>query len=232
MSAVPKHGHTASDLTRGVLSADRLPSTVSLVGHTHDDRYFTEAEIVSILGEIGEDLDGKSDLGHTHDDRYYTETEADALLAAKASTSHTHDDRYYTEAEVDAAIAAVVPVNGETTVTLNVGPTSGTGQLTLATSPALTFDGVRPVDVALSWYSVVQTVATDVFVITLYDGATQLARARTTGATGLSGLLAFRHTPSAGVHTYTAKLWRFSGTGTATLAATADTPMQLRVNEI
>lgn len=52
-------------------------------GHTHDDRYYTEAEINS-------KLDGKSNTGHTHDDRYYTETEIDTKLNGKANSSHTH----------------------------------------------------------------------------------------------------------------------------------------------
>ena len=52
-------------------------------GHTHDDRYYTEAEINS-------KLDGKSNTGHTHDDRYYTETEIDTKLNGKAPNGHTH----------------------------------------------------------------------------------------------------------------------------------------------
>lgn len=56
----------------------------SLVGHDHDDRYYTEAEVdgsiadaVSALTAL---LAGKSDVGHTHDDRYYTDGEIDTLL--------------------------------------------------------------------------------------------------------------------------------------------------------
>lgn len=52
-------------------------------GHTHDDRYYTEAEINS-------KLDGKSNTGHIHDDRYYTETEINAKLNGKAPNGHTH----------------------------------------------------------------------------------------------------------------------------------------------
>ena len=40
---------------------------VSAVGHTHDDRYYTETEMDNFLS-------GKSATTHTHDDRYYTET--------------------------------------------------------------------------------------------------------------------------------------------------------------
>jgi len=38
--------------------------------HTHDDRYYTEAEVAALFAA----------LVHTHDDRYYTETETDAFL--------------------------------------------------------------------------------------------------------------------------------------------------------
>ena len=67
-------------------------------GHTHDDRYYTEAETDTLLS-------GKSDTGHTHDDRYYTEAETDTLLSGKSDTGHTHDSRYYTKTEIDAALA-------------------------------------------------------------------------------------------------------------------------------
>ena len=49
----------------------------SNVGHTHDDRYYTETEVDTLLT-------GYSATGHTHDDRYYTESEVDTLLSAKA----------------------------------------------------------------------------------------------------------------------------------------------------
>ena len=47
--------------------------------HNHDDRYYTETEIDSKLGE-------KAPLNHTHDDRYYTETEINNKLKTKTST--------------------------------------------------------------------------------------------------------------------------------------------------
>lgn len=54
--------------------------TLSVVGHTHDDRYHTEAEVNSLLS-------GKAALSHTHDDRYNTRSEIDSLLSGKAPYS-------------------------------------------------------------------------------------------------------------------------------------------------
>jgi len=45
--------------------------------HIHDDRYYTESEINSLLS-------GKSDIGHDHDSRYYTKSEIDALIPGTA----------------------------------------------------------------------------------------------------------------------------------------------------
>lgn len=58
------------------------PSTFPPDSHTHDDRYYTETEIDSLLDAVATALDGKADLVHNHDDRYYTEAEVDALLSS------------------------------------------------------------------------------------------------------------------------------------------------------
>lgn len=77
--AAGKHGHAITDITDLVNQlAGKSPT-----GHTHDDRYYTEAEIDAALLL-------KSSTGHAHDDRYYTETEIDTALALKAAANHTH----------------------------------------------------------------------------------------------------------------------------------------------
>ncbi|MGX8833958.1 hypothetical protein ACWG0P_07065 [Amedibacillus sp. YH-ame6] len=54
----------------------RLSDPRNPTSHTHDERYYTEAEVNNLLS-------GKSSTSHTHDDRYYTEGEADARYKFK-----------------------------------------------------------------------------------------------------------------------------------------------------
>ena len=65
--------------------------------HIHDDRYYTESEVDTLLA-------GKAASSHEHLEADITDLDkycvADAD-AAFAPISHTHDDRYYTETEVD-----------------------------------------------------------------------------------------------------------------------------------
>ena len=88
------------------------------INHNHDDRYFTETEMNTKIGEINEAINGhvadlnaaisgKADTGHNHDDRYFTETEVTTKLAGKADTDHAHDDMYYTETEIDGKITTL-----------------------------------------------------------------------------------------------------------------------------
>jgi hypothetical protein len=177
------HQHAIADTT-GLQTALDGKAAAS---HNHDDRYYTETEMNTLLAGkqasgsyapstgiapsaitgtavITTDSrlsDSRSPLSHTHDDRYYTESEVNSLLAAKqnslgftpvqqggganqgtnklfmgwssdsqlrlqidstdfgpnwpinvtgtasgnAPASHTHDDRYYTEAEMNTLLA-------------------------------------------------------------------------------------------------------------------------------
>ena len=60
--------------------------------HSHDDKYYTEAEIDSKISTLNTAIAGKSDSGHNHDDKYYTETEINTKLATKSDTDHTHSN--------------------------------------------------------------------------------------------------------------------------------------------
>lgn len=76
----------------------------ALAVHTHDDRYYTETEMDTLLAD-------KSNISHTHDTRYYTESEVDGFLALKSDTSHNHDSRYYLIADVDALLTTKAAVS-------------------------------------------------------------------------------------------------------------------------
>ena len=78
--------HPIADVANSVdwSKVQNKPATYAPAAHTHDDRYYTEAE-------INNKLDGKSNTGHTHDERYYTESEMNAKLAEKSNTNHTHN---------------------------------------------------------------------------------------------------------------------------------------------
>lgn len=69
---------------------DALLSNLSVSGHTHDDRYYTETEIDGKIQTINTAISGKAASDHTHDDRYYTETEIDNKLSEKSNTGHSH----------------------------------------------------------------------------------------------------------------------------------------------
>jgi len=86
---------------------------ISILGHIHDDRYFTETEIttnyytkVDIDDNIYTKLESDTlfaSIIHNHDDRYYTEIEISDLLALKSNIDHIHDDRYYTKNNMQAS---------------------------------------------------------------------------------------------------------------------------------
>ena len=84
----------------------------SAIGHDHDDRYYTEAEVDVLIASAGGSaawggitgtITNQTDLFTT----FYTQTEIDGFLAFKSNVGHDHDDRYYTEAETDALFAAL-----------------------------------------------------------------------------------------------------------------------------
>lgn len=76
--------------------------------HNHDDRYYTETEVDSLLADKQDSataFDGQySSLSgipgtfppsaHNHDDRYYTEGEVDSLLAGKQDSATAFDGAY------------------------------------------------------------------------------------------------------------------------------------------
>lgn len=104
--------------------------TPSPYEHVHDDRYFTETEMNTLLAakastdhnhntayytktEIGTLLELRAPVDHTHDYAaiehahdmlYYSKTIVDNKLLNKAEAVHVHDNSYYTKSQVDSAL--------------------------------------------------------------------------------------------------------------------------------
>lgn len=113
------HNDTRGD-ARYSLLAHNHTGVYAAASHSHDDLYYTEGEVDTLLtgySATSHNHDASyAAAAHTHDTRYYTETETDVLLAAKSATththtgvyataSHTHDDRYYTESEIGTLLS-------------------------------------------------------------------------------------------------------------------------------
>lgn len=121
------------------------------------------------------------------------------------------------------------------TLTTNSGSTSGTGEITPLTSPAITGDGVTKVKVTASFFGIAgQTVGGDTFEVRIKRGATQLQsiRVKTSGTSTEGGCtLMVVDTPPAGSVTYTVAMARVLGTGTAQLGAGATAPATITVEQ-
>jgi hypothetical protein len=115
--------------------------------HTHDDRYYTETEMNTLLAgkqasgsyapatgiaqsavtNLTTDLAGKAASSHTHDDRYYQKTEVNILLDGKqqvgsyADATHTHGNITNTGAIGSTANLPVVTGSAGQLTTINAG---------------------------------------------------------------------------------------------------------------
>lgn len=97
---------------------------LALVDHTHDDRYYTEGEVNTLLS-------GKSGTSHTHDDRYYTEAEVNALL-----NGQTHSASDITSGTMSTARLPAASTSGSGIAQLS-NSYSGTAQNKAVTEKAL-----------------------------------------------------------------------------------------------
>jgi hypothetical protein len=83
--------------------------------HTHDDRYYTETEINTLLD--GKQASGSyapaTGIAPSAITGTAVITTDSRLSDARTPTSHTHDDRYYTETEIDTKLSGL-PVSGHT----------------------------------------------------------------------------------------------------------------------
>lgn len=110
--------------------------------HNHDDRYFTEAEVTTLLA-------GKSDTGHTHDDRYYTEAEVTTLLAGKSDTGHNHSGVYEpANANIQSHIASTSNPHSVTKSQVGLGSVDNTPDANkpISTATQAALDGKQSLD--------------------------------------------------------------------------------------
>ena len=129
-----------SSSTSKALSQKGTWEPFATADHTHDERYYTETEMNTLLaakqdtltfdtaptanstnpvtsGGVKTALDGKAASNHNHDGVYAaSDHNHDSTYAA---VDHTHDDRYYTESETDTLLAAK-----QNTLTFDTAPTA------------------------------------------------------------------------------------------------------------
>lgn len=119
------------------------------------------------------------------------------------------------------------------TGTATAGPTSGTAELTVLTSSAITLDGFTSVRVTFEWGNASPSVADDAYLFRIKDNGTTVRESRLqwAGTRIVPGHVEWISSaaPSAGAHTYTAVVLRVSGTGVLTMAASATVMYQLSV---
>ena len=122
--------------------------------------------------------------------------------------------------------------------TSNVGPTSGTTELDIITAPAFTpISATRLIKVSLHLRSLTSATVGDQFTIRIKEGATTFAEAliniNNSGTSGGDGKAYFALVPNATAasHTYKATIQRATGTGTATVSASATGPLSICVED-
>ena len=110
-------------------------ATKSAVGHTHDDRYYTEGEITGLLA-------GKSDVGHSHAWGTITgllssQADLQSALDAKANASHNHAGVYEpANANIQSHISSVANPHSVTKSQVGLGNVDNTSDANKPVSTA------------------------------------------------------------------------------------------------
>lgn len=206
---------------------------IELDGTTGEIRFYSAA------GNLVLQLDGAAQL------RFFQDIVGGGLVGA-----HQVDDLLMVDPGAIANTFEVLPTGAGVDVQLwgksmprgvkdvvngtgNVGPTSGTNELTIITGNAVTFDGVQRVRVTLSIRSITGDTLGDIFGIQIKEDGTQVQQQNwrteviNVGARGLTVIYTSATAPSAASHTYSASITRQAGTGVATVAGAAGRPIQL-----
>lgn len=152
--------HTVKFATQDLLANRTITfpnadGTVSLEGHIHDDRYYTETETNNLLNArlalTGGTVTGTTRIGGSGqylrigdsiNNSHYTQFATDDLTANRTITfpntsgrvsleGHNHDERYYTETEVDGLIGGRLGNSGRQEIHSAAlsGTSPGTGSL-------------------------------------------------------------------------------------------------------
>lgn len=111
--------------------------------------------------------------------------------------------------------------------------TSGATELAIVSAAAITADGSTPVVVRFAGWTQTGTVSGDVFDYLIKDGATIVGRFRYRSSSLNDPIPAGQVvlTPSAGSHTFSIAVVRFSGTGTLTVSNAAGYPFTITVEQ-
>ena len=93
--------------TAVITTDSRLSDARTPTSHTHDDRYYTESEMNTLLA--GKQASGSyapaTGIAPSAITGTAVITTDSRLSDARTPTTHTHDDRYYTETEVNTLLA-------------------------------------------------------------------------------------------------------------------------------
>lgn len=128
---------------------------------------------------------------------------------------------------------------GKVTATTDFGPASAATELDVITAPAVTIAGTtRRLRISFHARNMQSSVASDVFVIRIKEGATILQEAHFLSAVATAAesmatdFSAIVDSPSAASHTYKVTATRAIGTGNLTISGTASAPITLTVEDV
>jgi hypothetical protein len=153
------------------------------------------------------------------------------------STSTDHvAGQVFTAANADNFAQGVLGINAGGTS--DVGPTSGSTTLDVATASAVTIAATgRRLRITGTWRGITGSNSGDVFAMRLQEGSTVLTESNqiiVTASVGHNGgtIDAYVDSPSAASHTYKMTITRLTGTGTATVQAAATYPIRVTVEDV
>lgn len=92
-------GLDPDDVSSPWLTQAGADALYAALGHNHDERYYTEAEVDASLA-------GKAALVHNHDDRYYTEAEVDSLVGGAGGDTGGYGGEHAGIADIEVWYAA------------------------------------------------------------------------------------------------------------------------------